>query len=74
MASIVLHDEKAIMPASAELCGEYGESGLFAGVPCVLGGKGVEQIVELPLTDAEKAKFHECCEGIRHNMEHLKEI
>ena len=74
MVSIVLHDEKAIMPASMELCGEYGESGLFAGVPCVIGKDGVEQIVELPLTDGERAKFHECCEGIRKNMEHLKEI
>ena len=46
------------MPASAELCGEYGESGLFAGVPCVLGANGVEQVVELPLTDEEKATFH----------------
>ena len=74
MAHIVLHDEKAIMPASMELDGEYGETGLFAGVPCVLGANGVEQVVELPLTPAEKATFHECCEGIRHNMEHLKEI
>ena len=74
MASIVLHDEKAVMPASMELCGEYGESGLFAGVPCVIGAKGVEEVVELPLTPEEKATFHQCCEGIRHNMEHLKEI
>ena len=74
MVHIVLHDEKAIMPASMELCGEYGESGLFAGVPCVIGAKGVEEVVELPLTDEEKAKFHACCECIRHNMEHLKEL
>ena len=74
MVHIVLHDEKAIMPASMELDGEYGETGLFAGVPCVLGANGVEQVVKLPLTPAEKATFHECCEGIRHNMEHLKEI
>ena len=74
MAHIVLHDEKAIMPASMELCGEYGESGLFAGVPCVIGANGVEQVVELPLTPEEKATFHQCCEGIRRNMEHLKEI
>ena len=72
--SIVLHDEKAIMPASMELCGEYGESGLFAGVPCVIGANGVEQVVELPLTPEEKATFHQCCEGIRRNMEHLKKI
>ena len=74
MVSIVLHDEKAIMPASAELTGEYGESGLFVGVPCVIGKNGVEQVVELPLTEEEKAKFHACCEGVRKNMEHLKDI
>ena len=74
MVHIVLHDEKAIMPASMELDGEYGETGLFAGVPCLIGKNGVEQIIELPLTDEEKAKFHDCCEGIRKNMEHLKNI
>ena len=61
MVHIVLHDEKAIMPASAELCGEYSESGLFVGVPCLIGKNGVEQVIELPLTDEEKAKFHACC-------------
>ena len=42
MVHIVLHDEKAIMPASMELDGEYGETGLFAGVPCLIGKNGVE--------------------------------
>lgn len=74
MVHIVLHDEKAIMPASMELCGEYGESGLFAGVPCLIGKNGVEQVIELPLTEEEKAKFHDCCNGIRKNMEHLADI
>ena len=74
MVSIVLHDEKAIMPASCELRGEYGESGLFVGVPAVIGKNGVEEIVERPLTEEEKAKFHACCDGVRRNMEHLKEI
>ena len=69
-----LQKESIILPASTELCGEYGEEGLFAGVPCVIGENGVEQVVELPLTADEKATFHACCEGIRHNMEHLKEI
>ena len=64
MAYAVLHDEKVILPASTELCGEYGEEGLFAGVPCVIGENGVEQVVELPLTADEKATFHACCEGI----------
>ena len=74
MVHIVLHDEKAIMPASMELDGEYGETGLFAGVPCLIGKNGVEQIIELPLTDEEKAKFHDCCQGVRKNMEHLKDL
>lgn len=56
------------MPASAELCGEYGETGLFAGVPCVLAANGVEQVIELPLSAEEQAQFHSCCEGIRRNM------
>ena len=37
-------------------------------------GKRLEQVVELPLTAEEKAKFHDCCEGVRRNMEHLKDI
>lgn len=74
MVHIVLHDEKAIMPASMELCGEYGEEGLFVGVPCLIGKNGVEQVIELPLTAGEKAKFHACCEGVRKNMEHLADI
>ena len=74
MVHIVLHDEKTIMPASAELRGEYGEEGLFVGVPCMIGKNGVEEVIELPLTEEERARFHECCEGVRENMKHLSEI
>ena len=74
MVHIVLHDEKTVMPASAELQGEYGEEGLFVGVPCMIGKNGVEEVIELPLTEEERARFHECCEGVRKNMEHLKDI
>lgn len=71
MASIVLHDEKQIMPVSAELCGEYGETGVFAGVPCVIGKDGVEQVVELPLTAEEMAEFHKACDVIRGNIQYV---
>ena len=74
MVHMVLHDEKAIMPASMELCGEYGEEGLFVGVPCLIGKNGVEKVIELPLTEEELATFHACCDGVRKNMEHLKDI
>ena len=46
-------------------------NGMITGI---IGKNGVEQVIELPLTDEEKAKFHACCEGVRKNMEHLKEI
>lgn len=67
-AEAVLHDEKIIVPASIGLDGEYGEKDVFAGVPCIVGKCGVEEIVELPLLDEEKEKFHECCDRIRENI------
>lgn len=56
------------------LCGEYGESDLFAGVPCIIGKGGVEQVIELPLTKEELAEFHTCCDGVRVNMARLKKM
>lgn len=68
MVRVVLHDEKRIMPASMLLEGEYGEKDVFVGVPCLIGKNGVEQVMELPLTEAEKAEFHKCCEDVRNNI------
>ena len=68
MIKIVLGNERAILPASALLEGEYGEHDVFAGVPCILGAGGVEEVCELPLTEAEREKFHQCCESIRSNI------
>lgn len=74
VVNIIFHDEKAVMPASMELCGEYGEYGLFIGVPCVIGKNGVEEVVELPLTDQELAAFHACCDSVRKNMEQIEDL
>lgn len=68
MAACVLNDEKRIMPASMMLHGEYGEKDLFIGVPCVIGRGGAERVIELPLTEEERATFHDCAEHIRANM------
>ena len=65
---VIYHDEKAILPVSTELCGEYGESGLFIGVPAIVGSDGIIEIVEYSLPDDEKAAFHACCESVRHNL------
>jgi malate dehydrogenase len=53
----VIHDQKAMIPCSALLEGEYGEKDLCIGVPCILGKNGIEKIVELNLNEEEKALF-----------------
>lgn len=65
---LVVHDQKAVQPASMELCGEYGVTGINAGVPCIIGANGVEEIVEYDLPESELAEFHACCDNIRRNM------
>ncbi len=74
MVKAVLCDEKHIMPASAGLHGEYGESDVFVGVPCLIGKNGVEQVIELPLSEDEKAAFHKCCEDVRANIKKAEAI
>jgi len=55
MAESILKDRKKILPCAAYLEGEYGYHELFIGVPVKLGAKGVEEIIQIKLTDAEKA-------------------
>ena len=74
MAHIVLHDEKASHARQHGAVRRVWRERPVCRCACVIGANGVEQVVELPLTPEEKATFHQCCEGIRRNMEHLKEI
>lgn len=55
MVEAILKDKKRVLPAAAYLEGEYGVDGIFFGVPVKLGAGGIEQIIELPLTDEERA-------------------
>ncbi|MBI5516364.1 MAG: malate dehydrogenase [Deltaproteobacteria bacterium] len=55
MAEAYLRDQKRVLPAAAYLSGQYGYRDLYLGVPVVLGAGGVEKIVELPLTETERA-------------------
>ncbi len=57
MVRAILLDEKRVLPCSAFLTGQYGIDNLFMGVPVVLGRKGAERIIELPLTDEEMKEF-----------------
>ncbi len=74
MTQAVLEDEQIVLPASAPLEGEYGVRGLFAGVPCVIGANGAEQVIELPLTEDELDRMQMCCTGIAKNIEKAAEI
>ena len=58
-------DQKKIFPCSTYLEGEYGLNGLCIGVPVILGRNGIEKIIDVPLSDAEKAKMKESAEGVQ---------
>ena len=65
MVDAVLLDQKRILPTTAYLEGEYGVGGLYMGVPAKLGAGGVEEIVELELTDEESSRFEESAAAVR---------
>ena len=67
----VIHDQDCIIPCSALLDGEYGEKDLCIGVPCVLGKGGIKKIIELDLTEEEKALFHKSAEAVHKTNEAL---
>jgi len=72
MIESVLKDKKRILPCSAYLNGEYGVKGIYAGVPVVLGGGGVEKIIELDLTEEEMRSFLTSIEAVREGVELLR--
>ena len=62
MTEAILKDKKKILPCAAYLEGEYGVNGLYVGVPCKLGARGLEQIIEINLTaEGENCAAKECC-------------
>ena len=72
MCEAIVRDQKRILPCAAWLEGEYGMSGLFLGVPCKLGRGGLEQILEVSLTDEEKAALARSAEAVREPMGAVK--
>jgi malate dehydrogenase len=69
--SIVL-DQKRVLPCTAYLEGEYGINGLYIGVPVKLGASGIEQIVELDITDAERQELQKSAAAVGELVEVLK--
>ncbi|MCB0422011.1 MAG: malate dehydrogenase [Bdellovibrionales bacterium] len=74
MAEAILKDQHRILPACAFLEGEYGVNGLFVGVPCRLGGNGLEKVIELELNDTEKAGLENSISAVKELVEALKTL
>ena len=74
MAEAIIFDKRKIMPVCAKLTGEYGIKGLFVGVPCIVGKNGIEQVVELDLTDEEKAAFAKSTDGVGKTCAEAEEM
>jgi malate dehydrogenase len=72
MAESFLRDQKRTLPCSAYLDGQYGVKGLFVGVPVVLGAGGVEKVVELDLSDEEKAMLAKSVESVKKSVAETK--
>jgi malate dehydrogenase len=65
MVEAVALDRKRILPCSVWLQGEYGLRDIFCGVPCKLGRAGLEQILQVTLTDAERDELRKSAEAVR---------
>ncbi len=65
MVEAILKDKKKILPCAVHLEGEYGIHGLYVGVPCKLGKRGLEQIIEIKLTKEESAALRKSADGVK---------
>jgi malate dehydrogenase len=65
MVDSIMLDEKRVLPCTAYLEGEYGIDGLYMGVPCKLGPGGIEEIIELDLSDEEQDALRASSEAVR---------
>ncbi|RMF60036.1 MAG: malate dehydrogenase [Calditrichaeota bacterium] len=74
MAEAIIFDKKKIMAVSALLQGEYGVKDLFVGVPVILGADGMEKIIEMDLTESERAAFEKSVESVRKTANEVIEM
>jgi malate dehydrogenase len=74
MTEAIIKDNKRVLPAAAYCDGEYGVEDLFIGVPVKLGADGVEEIIEVELTDDEKEQFNTSAEHVHSNLEDLERL
>lgn len=72
MAEAYLGDQKRLLACAAYLDGEYGYKDLFMGVPCIVGGKGVEKIIDIPLTEEEKGMLAKSAQSVQGIVDVVK--
>jgi malate dehydrogenase len=72
MVEAILKDKRKILPSAAFLTGEYGFHDLFVGVPVKLGKNGMEQIIEITLTEEEKAALQKSADSVKELVDKLK--
>ncbi|MBU8652624.1 malate dehydrogenase [Bacillus altitudinis] len=71
MVEAILKDQRRVMPTIAYLEGEYGYEGIYLGVPTIVGGNGLEQIIELELTEEERSQLDRSVESVKNVMKVL---
>jgi malate dehydrogenase len=74
MAESYLKDKKRVLPCAAYIDGLYGLSGIYVGVPAVIGAGGIERIVELELTPEERAMFDKSVGAVNGLIEACKNL
>jgi len=74
MAEAILKDKKKILPCAACLDGEYGINNLFIGVPVKLGENGVEEIIEIKLTDLEQEALNRSANAVQTLVDDMKRL
>jgi malate dehydrogenase len=74
MVESILLNQSRLLPVAAYLQGEYGLNDIFIGVPCRLGCGGIEKVVELQLTDAERDALHTSAQAVRKSIARTQEI
>ncbi len=70
----ILYHQSRLLPIAAYLQGEYGLKDIFIGVPCRLGCNGIEQILELQLTDAEREALARSAASVRHSVNRMNQL
>jgi malate dehydrogenase len=74
MVKSILLDKRRILPCAAYLEGEYGVDGLYVGVPCKLGARGLEQVIQLNLTVEERVALQKSADSVRELVEAMKRL